>query len=167
MTTNAPNGNNGLNRPSSGSSLPKQRGLPSKTKVRRAWAAVGVIVLAIGFLLYKGLGNSLVYFRTASEAVREKAQLGTSVFRLEGVVVPGTIHDTKAGVDFAVKSKNVSVEVHDTANPPQLFQPNIPVVLVGHFSGNIFLSDQIMVKHSANYVAAHPDRVATVNGKKL
>lgn len=149
------------------STLPKQRRLPSKTKGRRAWAAVGVVVIAIGFLLYKGLGNSIVYFRTASEAVHDRAKLGNSVFRLEGVVVPGTIHDTAKGVDFEVQSKNVKVEVHDTANPPQLFQPKIPVVLVGHFSGQIFLSDQIMVKHSANYVAAHPDRVATVNGKKL
>ncbi len=145
----------------------KARMLPSKRRARRAWAACGIVVIAIGFLLYKGLGNSLVYFRTVAGAVQDKAQLGSSTFRLEGVVVPGSIHPTNSGVDFAVESSNVSVDVHDTGNPPQLFQPNIPVVLVGHFSGSIFLSDQIMVKHSANYVAAHPGRVATVNGKKL
>lgn len=154
-------------RDSNASSSPKARSLPSQTKGRRAWIAIGAVVLAIGFLLYKGLGNSLVYFRTASEAVQDRAALGSTVFRLEGVVVPGSIHTTNTGVDFAVESGNVSVNVHDTANPPQLFQPKIPVVLVGHFAGSIFLSDQIMVKHSANYVAAHPDRVATVNGKKL
>lgn len=145
----------------------KARALPSKRKARRAWAALGIVILAIGFLLYKGLGNSLVYFRTAAGAMKDKAQLGTSTFRLEGKVVPGTIHATNAGVDFKVESKNVSVEVHDTGNPPQLFQPNIPVVLVGHFSGNVFLSSQIMVKHSSSYIAAHPNRVATVDGKKL
>lgn len=145
----------------------KQRDLPSRVKSRRAWTVVGIVIVAIGFLLYKGLGNSLVYFRTAAGAVKDRAALGSSVFRLEGVVVPGTIHTTSTGVDFAVQSSNVSVEVHDTANPPQLFQPKIPVVLVGHFSGSIFLSTQIMVKHSANYVAAHPARVATINGKKL
>ena len=152
---------------SGGSRAIKARTLPSKRKARRAWAAVAIVVLAIGFLLYKGLGNSLVYFRTAAGAWKDRAQLGTSTFRLEGVVVPGTIHTTGAGVDFAVESSNVSVQVHDTANPPQLFQPNIPVVLVGHFSGNVFLSTQIMVKHSSSYIAAHPNRVATVNGKKL
>lgn len=145
----------------------KRRTLPSKRNARRAWVAVAVVVVAIGFLLYKGLGNSLVYFRTVAGAVHDRAQLGNSVFRLEGVVVPGSIHTTGTGVDFAVEAQNVSVEVHDSANPPQLFQPNIPVVLVGHFSGNIFLSDQIMVKHSSSYIAAHPDRVATLNGKKL
>ncbi len=145
----------------------KPRTLPSKRKVRRAWAAVAVVLVAIGFLLYKGLGNSLVYFRTAAGAWKDRAQLGTSTFRLEGVVVPGSIHTTSKGVDFSVESKNVSVQVHDTANPPQLFQPNIPVVLVGHFAGSIFMSTQIMVKHSSSYIAAHPNRVATVNGKKL
>lgn len=149
------------------SGKPKARMLPSKRRSRRAWVALGIVVFAIGFLLYKGLGNSLVYFRTAAGAVQDRAQLGSTTFRLEGVVVPGSIHTTNTGVDFAVESSNVSVQVHDTANPPELFQPNIPVVLVGHFSGNYFLSNQIMVKHSANYVAAHPNRVATVNGKKL
>lgn len=160
-TVDSPQGDS----PTSGQ--PRARVLPSKAKARRAWFALGVVILAIGFLLYKGLGNSLVYFRTAAGAVKDRAALGNSVFRLEGVVVPGSIRTTNSGVNFSVESENVTVRVHDTANPPQLFQPNIPVVLVGHFSGQIFLSDQIMVKHSANYIAAHPDRIATVNGKKL
>ncbi|EQD46537.1 CcmE/CycJ protein, partial [mine drainage metagenome] len=87
--------------------------LPSKRRARRAWAACGIVVIAIGFLLYKGLGNSLVYFRTVAGAVQDKAQLGSSTFRLEGVVVPGSIHPTNSGVDFAVESSNVSVDVHD------------------------------------------------------
>lgn len=145
----------------------KARTLPSKRRARRAWAVLAIVAVSIGFLLYKGLGNSLVYFRTAAGAWKDRAQLGSSTFRLEGVVVPGSIHTLNGGVDFAVESSSVSVEVHDTANPPQLFQPNIPVVLVGHFSGSVFQSTQIMVKHSSNYIAAHPNRVATVNGKKL
>jgi cytochrome c-type biogenesis protein CcmE len=57
--------------------------------------------------------------------------------------------------------------VHNTGSPPQLFQPGIPVVVVGHFdsaSGSTFLSDQIMVKHSADYIAQHPNRVKASNG---
>ena len=49
-------------------------------------------------------------------------------------------------------------------SPPQLFQPNIPVVLEGHFSGQQFLSDQIMVKHSAVYIGQHPGRVTAPDG---
>ena len=43
----------------------------------------------------------------------------------------------------------------------------MPVIVVGHFasaSSSTFLSDQIMVKHSASYIAAHPSRVRAGDG---
>ncbi|MDA8397603.1 MAG: cytochrome c maturation protein CcmE [Actinomycetota bacterium] len=143
--------------------------VPRRKKRLRVWLPILVIAAALGFLIAKGLGNSLVYFRTVDEALAMKATLGTSTFRLEGVVKPHTVTtNASGGVDFEVIGQDGrTIAVHDTANPPELFQPNLPVVLVGHFQGSYFLSDQIMVKHSANYIAAHPNRVATVNGKKL
>ena len=47
----------------------------------------------------------------------------------------------------------------DTGQPPQLFKPGIPVVLEGHWQGAVYASDQIMVKHTASYTEAHPDRL--------
>jgi cytochrome c-type biogenesis protein CcmE len=125
-----------------------------------------VLVAAFVFLLVKGLGSSLDYYLTVDQAVHQKATLGTRDFRLEGVVVPGTVHNTAAGVDFTVQNNGVSEEVSNTGTPPQLFQPNIPVVVVGHFSGNGFASNMIMVKHSSSYIAAHPNRVTAPNGSK-
>ena len=58
------------------------------------------------------------------------------------------------------------MQVDNTGSPPELFQPDIPVIAVGHFSGASFVSDQILVKHSANYIAAHPGRVTAPNGTK-
>jgi cytochrome c-type biogenesis protein CcmE len=125
-----------------------------------------VVVGAVTFLLVRGLGNALVYFRTADEAVADRAQLGNQGFRLEGVVVPGTVHQTRDGVDFNVVSKGVSVAVANHGSPPSLFQANLPVVVEGHFvgTGDTFSSEQIMVKHSAVYVAKHPGRVTAPNG---
>ena len=51
-------------------------------------------------------------------------------------------------------------------SPPQLFQANIPVIAVGHFSGGTFVSDEILVKHSSTYIAQHPKRVTAPNGSK-
>jgi cytochrome c-type biogenesis protein CcmE len=134
---------------------------------RLRYVGVGVVlVAAFAFLLVKGLGSSLDYYLTVDQAVHQKASLGSRDFRLEGVVVPGTVHDTATGVDFTVRSNGVSAQVSNTTNPPQLFQPNIPVVVVGHFSGNVFDSNQILVKHSSSYVAAHPNRVTAPNGSK-
>jgi cytochrome c-type biogenesis protein CcmE len=134
-----------------------------KRKVRLIVAGV-VLVGAFAFLLIEGLSNSLNYFETVNQAVAQRATLGSTTFRLEGLVVPGTIHATSTGVNFTVESSGVSEAVIETGEPPQLFQPNIPVVLVGHFSGSIFASDQIIVDHSAQYIAKYPSRVRAPNG---
>ncbi len=123
---------------------------------------------AVAYLLVEGLGSSLDYFDTVGQALEHKAHLGTSVIRLEGVVVPGSVTRSASGADFEVSGDGHHVVVHDTGSPPGLFQPNIPVVVVGHFASarsDLFLSDQIMVKHSPTYIAAHPTRVRGPNGK--
>ena len=128
---------------------------------RRLWIAGLLIVGAIGFLVYKGLGNSLVYFRTVNQAVAMRSQLGTTSFRLEGKVVPGTVKAVPGGVRFEVSAGGDTVAVVDHGQPPQMFAPGIPVVLEGHFvsvTGD-FVSNQILVKHSSSYIAAHPGRV--------
>lgn len=130
----------------------------------RAIIALLVIAVALTFVIYKGISNAIQYFYTAQQAVAQKSQLGSKTFRLEGIVVPGSIKDTQSGVDFQVRFANTVVPVVEIGSPPQLFQPTIPVVLVGHFQGNYFWSNQIMIKHTANYVAAHPNRIKNAGG---
>ena len=79
---------------------------------------------------------------------------------------PGSIRPTAAGVDFVVTSGSTHVTVRNTGSPPQLFQSDIPVIAVGHFDGDQFVSDQILVKHSSTYIAAHPRRIVAPNGTK-
>jgi len=138
---------------------------------RRRLEVVGVVIVAaIGFLIFKGLTTAIVFFKTANEAVAQRATLGDSTFQLEGMVLPGTVRTSRnsAGttVSFTVESSGVKVVVTNTGSPPQLFQPGIPVVVVGHFVGTTdrFVSDQILVKHSNVYIAAHPNRVKALNG---
>jgi cytochrome c-type biogenesis protein CcmE len=141
--------------------LPSKR--KKKRKVRLIVAAV-ILVGAFAFLLVEGLSNSLNYFETVNQAIAQRATLGSTTFRLEGLVVPGTIHPTSTGVNFTVESSGVSEPVVETGEPPQLFQPDIPVVLVGHFAGSVFASDQIIVDHTAQYIAKYPSRVRAPNG---
>jgi cytochrome c-type biogenesis protein CcmE len=138
---------------------------PAARRQRRRLLVVGVVILAaFVFLLVKGLGSSLDYFETVDQAVQSKAMLGTKTFRLEGLVVPGTVHRSRGGVDFVAAGAKNRVDVVNTGNPPQLFQPDIPVVVVGHFAGATFVSNQIIVDHSAQYVATYPNRVRAPNG---
>ncbi len=146
---------------------------PEQRRQRRRLEVVGiVIVAAIGFLIFKGLTSAIVFFKTANEAVAQRASLGNSTFQLEGMVLPGTVRTMKSHsgtyVAFVVESSGVRVAVTNSGSPPQLFQPGIPVIVVGHFVGatNRFSSDEILVKHSNSYIAAHPSRVKALNGSR-
>jgi cytochrome c-type biogenesis protein CcmE len=76
-------------------------------------------------------------------------------------VIGDSIEPTEKGVDFRVVFNGVSVDVHHAGDPPELFQPGIPVVLEGRWSpsGDVFDSDTIRVKHSEQYEADNGDRL--------
>jgi cytochrome c-type biogenesis protein CcmE len=133
----------------------------------RLGIVAAILIGAAVFLLVEGLGSSLDYFDTVHQALANKTTLGTSNLRVEGVVVPGSIKATSVGTDFTISQGSQQIPVRDVGSPPGLFQENIPVVVVGHFesaSSDLFLSNGILVKHSSDYIAAHPTRVTAPNG---
>jgi cytochrome c-type biogenesis protein CcmE len=128
---------------------------------RRLWLAGVVVVAALGFLVFQGLGNATLYFRTADEAVAQRAELGDRRFRIEGDVVDGSVRQIGNDVSFILTKNDVQVPVQHKGDPPELFRPGIPVVLEGRFKDDHFSSDRILVKHSETYVAENPERVST------
>jgi cytochrome c-type biogenesis protein CcmE len=147
---------------------PEPRAIPPTVAVRRRRSSkrlmlvFAVLLAAFVFLLVEGLGSSLNFFDTVNQAFAHRSTLGTRTFNLEGTVVAGSIHPTALGTDFTIAEGSHTVTVANTGSPPQLFQNYIPVVVVGHFTSatsHAFVSHQILVKHSENYCAAHPDRV--------
>lgn len=137
---------------------------PSATRWRIA-AVVAIVVAAIAFLVFKGLGDATVYFKTADEAVAEKDELGDRRFRVEGAVVTDSVRQTDDGVRFEIISAGEVVPVLHRGDPPELFKPGIPVVLEGNWDGDVYASDRIMVKHSSEYREENPDRVDEYVGK--
>ena len=127
-----------------------------------------MLVAAIGVLLSQGLLHNLNYFKTVDEVAQSRSAIGTTTIRLEGVVKPHTISRSSNGASFWITGSGKNEYfVRSSGTPPQLFQANIPVVVVGHFatkSGSTFLGSQILVKHTASYIAAHPNRVKAPNG---
>ena len=66
----------------------------------------------------KGLGSALDFYLPADQAVAQRATLGNQTFNLEGVVEPGSIHHTRAGVDFVVTAGSTNVQVINSGSPP-------------------------------------------------
>ena len=149
---------------------PGQGPVPAAPRVRprsrhggRLWVAGVIILAALGFLVFRGLGNATLYFRTADEAVAQRDQLGTRRYRIEGTVVRGSVLERGNELEFRIESKGTVVDVVHHGNQPGLFKPGIPVVLEGRFApgGQTFESDRILVKHSETYIAKNPERVTT------
>lgn len=148
------------------------RQVPRRRKeeaVKRGRSAIllSVAVLLAGFFLWKGLSNATVYFKTVPEAIAERAQLGNRRFRLEGLVKAGSVKGDDKAVRFVVEEDGKEIAVIHSGSPPELFKPNIPVVLEGHFegTGNTFKSDRILVKHTEEYRKDNPDRVQDYVGQ--
>jgi cytochrome c-type biogenesis protein CcmE len=127
---------------------------------RRVAVALVIVLAAIGYLLYQGLGNATMYFRTADQAVTDKGQLGTRRFRIEGTV-DNDLHNAGESVDFSITANGVTVPIVHTGAQPQLFKAGVPVVLDGHWApgGAYFASDTIEVKHDENYKTEYPNRL--------
>ena len=145
---------------------PALPGRPRRSS-KRLLVVFALLLAAFVFLLVEGLGSSLNFFDTVNQAFAHRTTLGTRTFNLEGTVVPGSIRPTAKGTNFTIAEGRHSVAVANTGSPPQLFQKGIPVVVIGHFtstSSDAFVSHQILVKHSANYCAAHPKRVKATKG---
>jgi cytochrome c-type biogenesis protein CcmE len=126
---------------------------------RRVYIATAIVVIGLGFVVFQGLGNATVYFKTADEAVAQKAKLGSHRFRVEGVVADGSVRRLGNDVAFTISNNNVDLAVVNQGSPPELFKASIPVVLEGRWDGDHFASDRIIVKHSETYRADHQDRV--------
>lgn len=120
---------------------------------------IALVVAALGVVVARGLGNATMFFYNADEAVARRAQLGEDRFRLQGNVLDGSVARADGAANFTVSYGGVDVAVAHQGEIPHLFEPGIPVVLEGHWRGDVFVSDRMLVKHSEVYVEQNPNRV--------
>ena len=142
---------------------------PTPTKrSRRTWVVLFLLVIVIGIMLSQGMLRSLNYFKTVGEVYQDRTSIGTREVRLEGMVVKGTVERTSQGATFTIRgAKTELVTVTAVGTPPQLFRAGIPVVVVGSFTSPTsysFHANQIMVKHSAEYIEKNPGRLKGSDG---
>lgn len=122
---------------------------------RRVVAATVVCAVAVAAIvgLTVALSQNVVYFRTVSEAVAERADGGgDGRFRMAGEVVAGSVTETRDGVRFEVTDGAETAAVVHRGDPPDLFQDGIPVVCEGRWGdGEAFASDRILIRHGNEY----------------
>jgi cytochrome c-type biogenesis protein CcmE len=130
-------------------------------KNRKKIAALGAAVVVLGgfaYLLYGGIGNSLVYFLTPSELTAKGEKVYGAPVRLGGQIVPGSVVWKAETIDlrFKMTDGKQTVAVHSTKAPPQMFRDGMGVVVEGKLARNgVFESNNLMVKHSNEYKPPH------------
>ena len=124
----------------------------------RSLIAGGLVIAAVlGFLIYQGISNNLVYYITPSELLAKGAAAEGQSFRLGGQIKPGSVHwNAKAEVARFILQDNtgghISVVSHGV--PPEMFfTKGIGCVVEGTLGNHIFDATNLMIKHSADYRA--------------
>ncbi len=145
--------------PAAGSLAPRVGG-PVRARRWRGIVLAGVALAALGFVLFRGLGNATLYFYNADEAVAKRDTLGEDRFRLQGNVEDGEVDRTSGTARFTVSYNGADVAVEHHGELAKLFAPGVPVVLEGRWDGEVFRSERMLIKHSEVYVEQNPDRVA-------
>jgi cytochrome c-type biogenesis protein CcmE len=118
---------------------------------------IGVLALA-GFMIQRALSDSLVYFILPSEYAASPEEYQERRIRLGGIVAQGTIDydEEQLHLAFDVTDSLETYPVQHTGTPPELFQENTGVVVEGSFEDGVFVSDNLLVKHSEVYEAPEP-----------
>lgn len=145
---------------------------PRRRTPGRRWGAIAVLavlgVVLVGIVV-QARGAALFY-KNADEAVAQRDDLGTTRFRLQGVVEGDPVRgEGDEPTTFVVAYNGVEVKVVHTGSEPALFKAGLPVVVEGRWNdaGTAFDSDRLLVKHTEDYKKAdkgdyeeqHPDRV--------
>ena len=108
---------------------------------RRRWlpiVLVAVIAVAVIALFANALGNASLFFKNVDEAVRDREELGTKRFQVQGTVVEGSIARTEleraSAVRFTIAFNGVEADVVHAGDPVTTFKAGETVVLEGKWA---------------------------------
>lgn len=116
----------------------------------------GVILAALGYMIYAGVSQSVVYFVTPSEL--QAQPVPGKAYRLGGMVAPGSLRWEARSLDlsFTLSDGKGSVQVRHKGTPPDLFAEGRGAVVEGTWTHEgYFKASLIMAKHSEEYRAPH------------
>ncbi|GAC1319222.1 MAG: cytochrome c maturation protein CcmE [Chloroflexota bacterium] len=120
-----------------------------------------IILAALGFLVYQGISNNVVYFIYPHELLAKGSAADGQSFRLGGQVKPGTRQwdASTQTLRFVLQDTKDAVQVVSRGVPPEMFREGIGVVVEGTYTHGVFQARNLMIKHSSDYQAPKPGHV--------
>jgi cytochrome c-type biogenesis protein CcmE len=143
--------------------------LPKSPKARRRLTLVAaiapVLALAVGLTLW-GLGDSVSFFYTPSQAAQAHPPAGRSV-QLGGLVAKGSVVKRANGeVEFTVQDQHAVDRVVFQGDLPDLFREGQGVVAVGAFRPDgVFEARRVLAKHDERYMPREVEKALKAQGE--
>jgi cytochrome c-type biogenesis protein CcmE len=131
--------------------------------------AGGLIVAGLGYLMFSGIANSMVYYHTLSELHEQGARLEGRGIRISGHVQPGSIlrDSTGSRVEFVVfeKDSDRTLPVAYQGLIPDTFKDDAEVVVEGIYdpASPVFQAGTLLAKCPSKYegkAEEHPEAVS-------
>jgi len=115
--------------------------------------AVGLAAIAVAVgLVLNSFRSNLVFFFTPSQVAANEAPK-EHVFRIGGLVTPGSVQRDGTTVRFVVTDTAKNIPVVFTGILPDLFREGKGVVAQGRLlADGTFRADQVLAKHDENYM---------------
>jgi len=121
----------------------------------------GVIILAaIGYIIYGGMKDAVVYFVTPTELKAKERDSADKFLRMGGMVVAGSLQKDVKNLTyrFEVTDGAASFPVFFKGIPPDLFTEGKGAVVEGRLGADgVFQASTIMAKHAEEY-SPHDDK---------
>jgi len=124
------------------------------TRKKRFAVGALIILAALGYLIYGGMQEALVYFKTPSELRGEERPAPKQFLRVGGMVVQGSLQKDLSTLTyrFQLTDGATSIPVLFRGVPPDLFAEGKGAVVEGRMGADgVFLANTIMAKHAEEY----------------
>lgn len=126
----------------------------------RIYAGIGVILLALGFLMYNGLHSFTQYYLTVGEFTAQERSLVGKPVKVSGRLMPKTVHYNPSTTElyFSIhQGTHVLPVVYQGIRPDNFSSPYARAIVDGELlpSGR-FRANKLMVTCPSRYVAANP-----------
>ena len=122
--------------------------------------AVSAILMAMGYLMYTGISDTGVYYRTVSEVLDQASIFDGQSLRISGEVVDGTVQYDQENLllSFAVRdteNDRVTMRASYQGVMPDAFKEDVEVILEGSYSqyDNLFSATILLAKCPSKYEA--------------
>ena len=118
-----------------------------------------IIVAALGYIIYGGMREAVVYFVTPAELKATEAAANEKFLRMGGMVVNGSLQKDVKNLTYRCELTDgtASFPVFFRGVPPDLFTEGKGAVVEGRIGADgIFQATTIMAKHAEEY-SPHAD----------